>query len=210
MRTLLRPLAATPSRALLALSLAAAPLAAQEEHGGAAEGGVNLLEPHAGLMFWTLLIFVVLLFVLSKFAFKPITAAVEARERALEEAIEGAKRDREEAAQILARHRAELEGARAEAQRFIADGRAAGERMRADLLEQTRAQQQDLMDRARRDIEAERDRAIADLRREAVDLALAGASKLIERNLDDTSNRQLVEKFLSSMNTGAPAGAARG
>jgi F-type H+-transporting ATPase subunit b len=75
--------------------------------------------------------------------------------------------------------------------------------MRGELLEQTRQQQQELLERARREIDAERDRAIAELRREAVDLAIAGASKVIERNLDDTSNRQLVENFLGSL---TPAG----
>jgi len=77
--------------------------------------------------------------------------------------------------------------------------------MKAELLEQTRVQQQELLERARRDIDAERDRAIAELRREAVDLALAGASKVIERNLDDSSNRQLVESFLASI-PATPAG----
>jgi len=178
----------------------ASPLLAQE---GEAQGPVNLLEPHAGLMFWTLVIFVILMVVLSRFAFKPLVAAVEARERSLEAAIEGAKRDREEAARLLTEQRSQLDASRGEAQKLIADGRAAAEKMRAELLEQTRQQQQELLDRARRDIDAERDRAIADLRREAVDLAIAGASKVIERNLDDTSNRQLVENFLGSL---TPAG----
>ena len=68
--------------------LTAAPALAQEHE--AAAGGPNLLEPHGGLMFWTLIIFALLLFVLTKFAFGPLTAAVAAREKALEEAIEGA------------------------------------------------------------------------------------------------------------------------
>jgi F-type H+-transporting ATPase subunit b len=193
MRTLNRSL---PLSLLLVLATAS-PLLAQEEP----QGKVNLLEPHAGLMVWTLVIFVVLLFVLSKFAFKPIVAAVEQREQALEDAIAQANRDRDEAAKVLAEQRAQLEGARGEAQRYIAEGRAAAEKMKAELLEQTRQQQQELLERARRDIDAERDRAIADLRREAVDLALAGASKVIERNLDEASNRQLVENFLSTLDT---------
>jgi F-type H+-transporting ATPase subunit b len=181
-------------RSALLASLAIV-LAATDAH--AAEGG--LLTPSGGLMFWTLLIFIVLLFVLSKFAFGPITAAVEARERALEAAIADAKRDREEAERILAEHRAHLEGARTEAQRLIAEARTAGEHLKANMLEETRAQQADLLARARADIDRERDRAIADLRREAVDLALAGASKVIERNLDSPTNRQLVEGFLATI-----------
>ena len=81
MRTLLR--------SLLLVAAGASPAFAQEAH------KVDLLSPNYGLMVWTLVIFVVLLFVLSRYAFKPITAAVEAREQALQAAIDAAKRDRE-------------------------------------------------------------------------------------------------------------------
>ena len=193
---LLRPTLLT----LPVLALSALPALAQEAEGGS----VNLLSPSGGLMFWTLIIFVLLLLLLSKYAFPPILGAVEARERALQEAIEGARADREAAAALLAQQRQELEAARAEAQRFIAEGRAAGEKLRNDMLEQTRLQQQELLERARREIDAERDRAILELRREAVDLALAGASKVIERNLDDAANRRLIDSFLSTIPS-APA-----
>lgn len=163
----------------------------------AAPGG--LLSPHGGLMFWTLIIFVLLAFILSRYAFKPITAAVQAREKALEDAIAGAKADREAAAVLLAEHRSQLETARTEAQKLIVEGRATGDKVRADMIEETRTQQQDMLERARREIEAEKVKAIAELRREAVDLAIAGASKVIERNLDDDSNRRIVESFLASI-----------
>jgi len=178
----------------LALLLATATPALAAE-----EGGTNLLSPNAGLMFWTLIIFVLLMAVLWKFAFGPITRAVEAREQALSEAIEAAKRDRDEAAQLLAEHKRQIDAARAEAQRFIAEGRALGEKMRTDMLEQTRREQADLLERARREIDAEKGRAIAELRREAVELAIAGASRVVERNLDSATNRQLVESFLAGV-----------
>jgi F-type H+-transporting ATPase subunit b len=56
-----------------------------------------------------------------------------------------------------------------------------------------------MLETARREIEAEKDRAIAEMRREAIELAIAGASKVIEKNLDDQSNRKIVESFLSSI-----------
>lgn len=182
----------------LALAAALAIALQGAEHAAPAPGG-GLMSPNGGLMFWTLLIFFALFFVLKRFAFAPITAAVEARERALEEAIQGAKRDREEASRLLAEQQRQIADARAEAQRYIAEGRAVSEKLRNDMLEQSRAQQQELVERARRDIAGERDRAIAELRREAVDLAIAGASKVIEKNLDDASNRRIVESFLSSV-----------
>ena len=186
-------------RALLlsAVALVLASPALAQEAGHDAPAG--LLDVNGGLMFWTLLIFIALMFILSKYAFGPITAAVEAREQALEEAILAAKRDREEASTLLEQQRQQIEAARADAQRLIAEGRSAGEKLRAEMLEETRQQQQEMLDRARREIGAERDRAISEIRAEAVDLAIAGASRVIEKNLDEASNRQLVEKFLGSL-----------
>ena len=192
MRPLLRR---TLPFAAVAAASAARPLLAQE----AAGGSPNLLEPHAGLMIWTLIIFVLLLIILGRFAFPKILGAVEARERSLTEALEGAKRDRETAAQLLAQQQAALDATRGEAQQLITQAHQMAERTRADLLEQTRLQQEELLARARREIDADRLRAIADLRREAVDLALAGATKVIGRNLDDAGNRRLVEEFLATV-----------
>jgi F-type H+-transporting ATPase subunit b len=190
MRTLLR--------SLVISVLAAAPALAQEE-----AGRPDLLSPSTGLMAWTLIIFIVLAFILSRFAFGPITAAVRAREQALEDAINGAKRDREEAARLLAEHRAALDASRGEAQKLIADARVAAERVRAELVEQAHAEQTSMLTRARQEIESEKARAIGELRREAVDLAIAGAGKVIDRNLDQAANRQLVESFLASVTPAA-------
>jgi F-type H+-transporting ATPase subunit b len=183
---------------LLAANATAAIAQDSGQHAEAGGGG-GLMSLQVNLMFWTLLIFGVLFFILKKYAFPPILAAVEAREKALVDAIEGAKRDREAAAKLLAEHQAKIDVSRGEAQKLIADGRAVAEKMRQDLLEQTRKEQQDMLERAKRDIEAEKNKAIAQLRREAVELALAGASKVIEQNLDSQKNRQLVETYLGSL-----------
>ena len=159
----------------------------------------DLLSPNGGLMFWTLVVFLILFAILGKLVFPKITAAVEAREKALEEAIEGAKRDREEAARALAEQLKHIETARLEAQKIIVEGRQVGEKLRAQMIEETHQQQQQLLERARREIEQEKERAISELRREAIELAIAGASKVIEKNLDDQSNRKIVESFLASI-----------
>lgn len=188
----------TPLRTLGLLLVSATPALAAEPGAKA-----DLLAMNYGLMFWTLVIFVILLVVLSKFAFGPITAAVEAREKALQDAIDAARRDREEAARLLAEHRANLDASRAEGQKLIADARAAAERVRTELVEQAHAEQARMLERARADIAAEQAKAIAALRREAVDLAILGAGKVIGQNLDRAANRQLVESFLASVSTDA-------
>lgn len=185
------------TRALLLVATTATPALASEA--GAPKAG--LLSPVGGLMFWTVLVFAVLFFVLSKFAFKPILAAVEGREQDLRDAMAQAKADRDAAATALAEQKRQLDAARTDAQKIIADGRATADKMRTDLLEQTKVQQGEMLARAKRDIETEKVNAIAELRREAVDLAIAGASKVIEQSLDDAQNRKLVESYLASLGT---------
>jgi F-type H+-transporting ATPase subunit b len=175
----------------------AAIAAAQEA--APASGGGGLMSLQVNLMFWTLLVFALLYFILSRYAFGPIMAAVEKREKALEEAIDAAKRDRDAAAKLLQEHQAAIEAARGEGQKLIADSRAVAEKLRTDLIEQTHREQQDMLERARRELESEKVRAIAEMRREAVDLALAGATKVIEQNLQTDSNRRLVESYLSQL-----------
>ena len=175
----------------------AASLLAQEA--GGSQGGGDLMSIRINLMFWTLLIFVILYLLLRWKAFPAILGAVEQREKSLQDAIDSAKRDRDEAQRLLEEHQRQIEAARGEAQKLIADGRAIAEKMRTDLIEQTRHEQQTMLERARQEIETEKERAVAQLRREAVNLAIAGASKVIEQNLDNTKNRQLVEGFLSSL-----------
>lgn len=197
----LRSLSIRSATAAIVLLATLPTLASGQEHAAAAEGPVNLLAPNAGLMFWTLVIFLILFGVLTKFAYKPLFAAVESREKALEDAVEGAKRDREEAAKHLSTQLASLESSKVEAQKIIADSRLMAEKVRTDLLEQTKAQQAEMLDSARRMIESEKVAAIAEMRAEAIELAISGASKVIEKNLDSASNRQIVEGFLSSLNT---------
>jgi len=180
--------------ALALLALSASPAFA-----AAADGKVNLLDPHYGLMTWTVVVFVATLLVLNKFAWKPILQAVRAREQSLTDAMAAAERDRNEAAKLLAEQRAAIESARNEAQRYIAEGRATAESMRGEMLEQTRQQQAELLDRARKEIESEKNKAVDELRREAVDLALAGAGKLIGQRLDSDADRKLVEQYLASL-----------
>jgi F-type H+-transporting ATPase subunit b len=178
-----------------------------QEHAAAPSQG--LMSIQVNLMFWTIVIFGILFWILKSKVVPVIIGAVEAREKALADALEGAKKDRDDAARILAEHRAQIERAKDDAQHLIAEARGVAEKSRADLLERTRQEQQELLERARRDIAGERDKAIAQLRREAVDLAIAGASKVVEENLDSDKNRKLVEQFLSSMKDSEPRAKSR-
>lgn len=174
----------------------------------AQEGG--LLSIEYGLMFWTVAIFLIVLAVLYKAAFPHILGAVEAREARIRELLESASRDQAEAAALLAEQKREVEETRARAHELVAEGRDAGERLREDVLAEARRERDEIVERARRDIQSSVDRALEQVRADAVDLAIAAASRLVERNLDDEENRRLVREFLEKVDSPREAAVAAG
>jgi F-type H+-transporting ATPase subunit b len=174
-------------------------IAIQEHAPAAQEHASGPLTVSGGLMIWTVVIFLLLLAILKKFAWPAILGAVEAREQALERQLAEAARDRELAAAMLAEHQKLVAEAKNQAHAMVAEARAVAEKERALALEKTKQEQEELLARARREIAEERDRAIVELRREAVDLSLAAASKLIEKRLDSETDRKLVLEFLASL-----------
>jgi F-type H+-transporting ATPase subunit b len=157
------------------------------------------LTVEGGLMFWTMVIFVLLVAVLWKFAWPQILGAVEAREKALEQQIADAARNREESAQLLEEQKKLLADARTQAHQMMTDAQGAAEKERSHLMEKARQEQEELLARGRRELEEERQRAVADLRREAVDLSLAAAGRLIRQRLDGDADRKLVSDYLSTL-----------
>ncbi len=171
-------------------------LAAAQE---AAPGFSSPFEVNFGLFFWTWLVFIMLFFVLKRYAWPAILRATEERERKIALQLAEAERLNAEARATLEEHQRLLSGARHEAHQLLQDAKSAAEKEREVLLGRTRDEQEHVLERAKQEIAAERDRAMGDLRREAVDLSLAAASKLIEVRLDDAADRQLVERYLASL-----------
>jgi F-type H+-transporting ATPase subunit b len=174
-------------------------LIAIQEHAPAQEHASGPLSVEGGLMFWTLVVFVVLLAILRKFAWPAILGAVEAREQALERMLAEAAAEREQAAALLAENQKLIGEAKSQAHAIIVEARGIAEKERALAIEKTRQEQEELLARARREIGAERERAVAELRREAVDLSLAAASRLIEKRLDGDTDRKLVLEYLATL-----------
>lgn len=168
-----------------------------------------LFSLNTGVMIWTIVIFLILVFILGRYAWRPILGTLEARERRIQEILDAAVRDREEAERILEEHRRELAASRQQAQQIVAEGRQAAERVQAELLETARRQQEEILTRAQQEIAREREQAILALRREAVDLSLAAASKLLEKKLDAAEDRRLVEQYLTELSASAGNGAER-
>jgi F-type H+-transporting ATPase subunit b len=177
-------------------------LALQEEGGHAAEAGpASPFEVNFGLFFWTLVVFLILLGVLWKYGWPGILKATEEREQKIAAQLADAERLNGEAkTALLAAQALQAEG-RASAQTMIAEAKAALEKERAAAVDKVKAEQDALVDRARRDIVAERDKALSELRREAVDLAIGAAAKVIGKRLDSDADKQIVLDYLAKVET---------
>ena len=166
--------------------------AAAGEHASAGPFTIN-----GGLILWTLLIFGILLLILAKTAWPAILKQTEEREHRIQADLDAAARANADAQALLAEYKDQLASAKDEAAELLAEARTAGEKVREEIVAKGRVEQEALLQRARREIELEKDRAVADLRREAVELSLAAASKVIERNVDSEADRKLVTDFLA-------------
>lgn len=171
--------------------------AVQEPTDAGASAGPFVIN--GGLIIWTLVIFGLLLLVLGKFVWPVILKQIEEREKRIRQQLDDAGKANADAQKLLADYQARLARAQAEASELVAQGRQAGEQLREEMVAKGRAEQEELLERARREIALERDRAIAELRREAVDLSIAAATKVIEKNLDTEADRKLVTDYLASL-----------
>jgi F-type H+-transporting ATPase subunit b len=176
-------------------------LAIQEGGHAPSAGPTSPFEVNFGLFFWTWLVFIILLVVLWKFAWPGILKATVERENKIKAQLAEADKLNTDAKAAVASAEKLQADARNSAQSLLAEAKAAVEKERAAAVEKVRAEQEAVVDRARRDIAAERDKAVAELRREAVDLALGAAAKVIGRRLDGDADKQIVLDYLAKVET---------
>jgi F-type H+-transporting ATPase subunit b len=170
-------------------------LAAAQDEGG----GMGPFQVEFGLIFWTWLVFFVLMYLLYKFAWPALVQATEEREKKIQAQLAEAEKAHAESRTALDEAKRLAAEARASAQQLLTDARQASEKERTTLLERTRKEQEEMLERARRDITSEKDKALAALRREAVELSLAAATKLVGQRMDSDTDRRLVTEYLDSV-----------
>jgi len=187
------------SAASIAILLAGVPVWAA---GGGEGGGMSLITPRFGLMFWTALTFVLLLFLLKKFAWGPLISAIDAREQSIREDLDQAKGQRDEAAMLVDEHKQLIQAARRERAEAVTAGQQDAERVKAEIVEEGRQQREQLLRQAREQIEAETRQAKSELRSTVADLTVRAAERLLQKNLDGGTQRQLVEEYLADLERG--------
>lgn len=162
------------------------------------DGGSNpLLEPSPGLMIWTLVMFLITLFILKRYVFGPVGAAIEKRRNEIAQSIEEAERSRDEAQALLEDYRARLAEARREADALREQGRKEGERQGQELVQQAQGQRERVLADAEAQIVAQARAAAGGLKDEVVDLALMAAERVSRKSLSDEDHRRLIEEAIA-------------
>ncbi len=159
----------------------------------------KLVTPDIGVIFWTVVTFLVVLFILGKFVWKPIIRAIDERERSIKEDIEKAQRSREEAEEFITRQRELLEEARKESSAMIEEGKRAAEKVKTDMLEQAKRVEREIVEQGRKKVEQEARNAIQGIKEQAADLAIAAAKKLIISSMGEKEQKKLVEDYIKEL-----------
>ena len=162
-----------------------------------ASGGITDLNP--GLTLWTAITFLVLLVVLSRFAWGPIVKMLNDRERTIRDAIESAKKERAEAERLLGEQKHALAQAQREAAELAKRNQQEVEKLRLELTDRARKEADELVATARVQIAEEIAKAKGELKAQVVDLAIDAAARLVKANLDDKAQRALVEEYIAQL-----------
>ena len=158
-----------------------------------------LIQVTPGLMIWTIVCFLITLFVLKRYAFGPIQKAIDDRRERIRASLDEADRAREEARRLLEEHRALISRAQTDAEEILGEARRiadANERRMREELEQDRQRR---LEETRKQIEAETRRALEQIRLEVVELSLLAATKVTRKSLDDADHKRLIEEAVGEL-----------
>ena len=163
----------------------------------------SLIDISFGLMFWTLLTFVIVLFILKKYAIGPLQDAIEARRNTITHDLDAAEQAREEAQQALQEYRAALAESRREATKIVDDARRTAEEQRREALAELEAEKTRQVERARAEIDSERRRSLQEVKATLADLTVAATEKVVRKQLDEAEQKRLIDEALADVDLSA-------
>ena len=162
----------------------------------------SLATPAVGTIIWTVFIFILFVFLLAKFAWKPVLKAIKAREEMIRGSLDAAAKAREEMLVLQADNEAILKKAREERDKILRDARLAYDKMMADAREKGVQEAEALVTRAKESIEREKNAALTEVKNEVANLAIEVASKVLGEKLKNADEQQrLIQRYLNEVET---------
>jgi F-type H+-transporting ATPase subunit b len=164
-----------------------------------------LVLPDPGLYIWTIATFLILVYLLGKFAWRPLLAALERRQEAIRKSLDDAQQAKQELERLNVESRKILADARVQADSILSQTRSDASRLRDELKQKAQVEAAGIVKNAERQIEMETVRALQQIRNEAVDLSITIASKLLERNVSKADNERLIEETFKQIEARRPS-----
>jgi len=158
-----------------------------------------LIQVTPGLMIWTIVCFLITLFVLKRYAFGPIQKAIDERRERIRQSLAEADHAREEARRLLEEHRQLIGRAQTDAEQILSEARRIADANERRMREELEADRQRRLEETRKQIEGETRRALEQIRVEVVELSLLAASKVTRKALDDDDHRRLIEEAVGEL-----------
>jgi F-type H+-transporting ATPase subunit b len=165
-----------------------------------------LIKVTPGLMIWTIISFLITLFVLKRYAFGPIQRMIDARRERVEQAIAEADNAREEARNLLEEHRKLIAQAKSEAEEILSEARKVGDAQRERVRQETEEDRQRRLEETRRQIEQATVQALGQIRDEVGKLSLAAAEKIVKKSLTGADQQRLIDEALAEIDFSALEG----
>jgi F-type H+-transporting ATPase subunit b len=159
----------------------------------------NLVRPDPGLFIWTIVVFLALLTLLRKFAWRPLLQALEVRQQTIRQSLDDADRAKKELQRLQEESAQIVREARVEAEAIVSRSRSDAERLKEEIRQKARADAESIVRTAERQIQLETQQALRQIRDEAADMSVAIASKLIQRNLSKADNQRLIDEALKQI-----------
>lgn len=180
----------------------AAPTAALASEGG---GAANPFAGDIGNALWTMVIFIIVLVVLGKFAWGPILGALQKREEFIRNSLSQAKHDRDDAQRVLKEYSDKINAARIEATAIVEEGRRDADALRHKIEEHAKQEAQAMLDRAKREIGIARDTAVKELYTHSAKLAVEMASRIIRKELNPKEHERMITESLNEIEAAVSA-----
>jgi len=161
-----------------------------------------LVQPDPGLFIWTIITFLVLLGLLAKFAWRPLLKTLESRQELIRKSLDDAQQAKADLERLQRESAEILRQAHLNAESIISKGRVDAERLGEEMRQKAREEANGIIKNAERQIQVETRKAMQEIRSEAVDLSVAIAAKILERQVSKADNERLIDETLKQIAAG--------
>jgi ATP synthase, F0 subunit b len=160
---------------------------------------LNIINPMTSTVFWSIIVFIILIVILWRFVLKPVNKIIVKRQEEIQEAVNIADRQRQEAQKFIEDQKLQLEAAKKESRQIIEDSKAAARKIKEEIEEKASEKSRTILDSALEEIKAERDRSIFAVKNLIVEIAMDATEKIIGKSLSEEEHKKLIEESLKEV-----------